>query len=106
MFAKSRFLVAAAIVLGSASAASAQADAEQMMSYQRSGPVLNITTPSGRNPNHPYDQEQMESYGPIGFSARAQAPQPAVATLPRGGSSNHPYDQEQMESYGVNGAPR
>ena len=106
MFAKSRLLVAAAVVLGSASAASAQADAEQMMSYQRSAPALNVTAVRGGNPNHPFDQEQMESYGPIGYSASARVPQPAAARLPSGRNPNHPFDQEQMESYGANGASR
>ena len=106
MFLKSRLLIATAIVLGSASFAAAQVDADSMMSYERAGPVLNITPISGRDPNHPFDQEQMESYGPIGYSALARAPEPAPTLLPSGRNPNHPFDQELMESYGPNGAPR
>ena len=99
---KSRLLVAAALVLGTTSIAAAQADSDQMMSYERSGPVLNITAVRGGDPNKPFDEDQQNSYGPIGGSAQARVS--ATDTLPRGGNPNKPFDEDQQSSYGVNGA--
>ena len=106
MFSKSRLLVAAAFVVGTASIAAAQVDSDDMMSYERSGPVLNITGVRGGDPNKPFDEDQQNSYGPIGASALARVTEPAADTLPRGGNPNRPFDEDQQNSYGVNGAPQ
>jgi len=101
---KSRLLIAGALVLGATSIAAAQADSDQMMSYERSGSVLNITAVRGGDPNRPFDEDQQNSYGPIGASAEARVAGPATDTLPRGGNPNRPFDEDQQNSYGVNGA--
>jgi len=97
MFLKSCLLIASAIVLGSASLAMAQYDAENMMNYQRTGPVLSS---AGSNYDGRFDEENMMNYGPKDYSAFAQARAAATQTPSAGSNYDGRFDEENMINYG------
>ena len=106
---KSRLLIAAVFVAGSASLASAQTqtvygDPDQMSGYDRpltGAGALSAQPAPTRYPSRPYafDADAVLSHGPIGSEALAQA-EVARNPIQPAGRSPYPFDSDSMYYYG------
>lgn len=102
MFRKSHLLIAAAVVLGSASVAAAQnsvpilGEDSQQASYGPRPGVAIPPAPQMAGKDGRFDPDQQNSYGPIGYSALAQVPSPVA---PAAGGKDGRFDPDEQMGY-------